>query len=70
MLPNLGTGEWKNFYSVCDKRDQISAYRPFYPNRNNKGKKKQDLFRGHGVESVEPLLRGCERAAMAISGVQ
>jgi hypothetical protein len=58
---NLGSGEWKDFYSVCDKPEQISVHRPFYPNGEYKGRRKEDLFRGHGVSSVEPLLRRCER---------
>jgi len=61
LLPNLGRGEWKDFYSVCDKPEQICVHRPFYPSREFKGKLKADLFRGHGVSSLEPLLRRCER---------
>ena len=33
LLPKLGCGEWKAFYSVCDKPGQISVHRPFYPIR-------------------------------------
>lgn len=36
-------------------------HRPFYPNGAYKGRRKEDLFRGHGASSVEPLLRRCER---------
>ena len=36
-------------------------HRPFYPNGKYKGRRKDDLFRGHGVSSLEPLLRRCER---------
>ena len=61
LLPKLGRGEWKDFYSVCDEPGQISEHRPFYPNGRYKGKRKQELFRGHGVSSLEPLLRRCER---------
>jgi hypothetical protein len=61
LLPKLGNGDWKDFYSVCDKPEQITEHRPFYPNRKFKGKKKQELFIGHGVSSVEALLRRCER---------
>jgi len=38
------------------------VHRPFYPNGGYKGRRKEDLFRGHGVSSLEPLLRRCERA--------
>src|SRR5437762_2394557 len=61
LLPNLGTGDWENFYSACDKPDQICVHRPFYPNGAYKGRRKEDLFRGHGVSSLEPQLRRCER---------
>jgi hypothetical protein len=61
LLKRLGHRKWKNFCSVCDKPDQISVHRPFYPNDKFKGRRKEDLFRGHSVSSLEPLLRRCER---------
>ncbi len=61
LLKKLGHRKWKEFYSVCDRPDQISVHRPFYPNGAYTGRRKQDLFRGHKVENVEPLLRRCER---------
>ena len=61
LLTELGHNEWKDFYSVCDESCQISVRRPFYPNGAYKGRRKEDLFRGHGVSSLEPLLRRCER---------
>ena len=61
LLPLLGTGVWKDFYSVCDTPEQVSSHRPFYPNGGYKGRRKKDLFQGHGVSSIEPLLRHCER---------
>ena len=57
LLPKLG----KDFYYVCDEPSQTSAHRPFYPNGTYEGRRKDDLFRGHGVSSLEPLLRRCER---------
>jgi len=62
LLANLGRGEWKDFYSVCDEPSQISIHRPFYPGRPYKGRRKEDLLRGHGVSSVESLLRWCEQS--------
>jgi len=61
FLPKLGLGGWKNFYTVCDTKDEIAIHRPFYPNGDYKGRRKEDLFRGHGVTMLEPLLRRCER---------
>jgi hypothetical protein len=60
LLPELGKGEWSQFYSVCDTPEQVSTYRPFYPNGGYKGRRKADLFQGHGVPTLEPLLRRCE----------
>lgn len=62
FLPLLGTGEWKDFHSVCDNADDISLYRPFYPYGGQKGSLLEHLLRGHGVTTLEPLLRLCERA--------
>ena len=61
FLTHLGSGDWRDFYSVCDEPGQVSVHRPFYPNRAYKGKRMEELFRGHGASSVEPLLRRCER---------
>jgi hypothetical protein len=61
FLPQLGTGEWENFYKVCDSKDEIAIHRPFYPNGGYTGRRKADLLQGHGVPLVEPLLRRCER---------
>jgi len=63
FLPLLGSGIWKDFYSVCDQPEEISAYRPFYPNGRYKGRLLEDLLCGHGVSSRQPLLRQCERAS-------
>jgi hypothetical protein len=57
----LGTGVWKDFYSVCDEPEEISVYRPFYPDGGYTGRRKQDLYNGLGVSSLPPLLRECER---------
>ena len=61
LLPKWGHRKRKDFYSVCDDPGHISVHRPFYPNVKFKGRRKDDLFRGHGVSSLESLLRRCER---------
>ena len=61
FLPKFGSGVWKNFYTVCDTKDEIAIYRAFYPNGGYTGRRKADLFQGHGVSSIEPLLRRCDR---------
>lgn len=60
LLRELGKGKWGEFYSVCDTPEQVSTRRPFYPNGGYRGRRKEDLFRGHGVSSIEPLLRRSE----------
>jgi hypothetical protein len=61
LLPMLGTGIWKDFYSVCDSPEKISAHRPFYPNRSKKGCRPTHLLEAHGAETMKTLLRQCER---------
>jgi len=61
FLLQLGVNDWREFFHVCNSPDQISVYRPFYPNRCDAGVLRQQLFDGHGVRSMEPLLRLCER---------
>ena len=60
-LPKLGSGEWKEFWSVCDEPGEISVHRPFYPNGPYMGRRQAHLLLGHGVESLDQLLRRCER---------
>lgn len=40
LLKKLGNGKWNDFYFVCDKPEQISLHRPFYPNGAYKGRRK------------------------------
>jgi len=61
FLPLLDTEVWKDFHSVCEKAEEISVHRPFYPQGAYKGRLRVDLLRGHGVSTVVPLLRNCER---------
>ena len=59
-LPHLGSGEWAEFYSVAERPDQISARRPFYPQRPG-GTAMRHLLLGLGVDSTNDLLRLCDR---------
>jgi len=61
LLPELGKGEWSEFYSVCDTPEQISVYRPFYPNHSLAGHIQQHLLDAHEAETMLDLLRICER---------
>ena len=61
LLPELGKGEWRDFYSACDTRGQISIHRPFYPNKSNTGCIPQHLLAAYKAETMRDLLRTCER---------
>jgi 5-methylcytosine-specific restriction endonuclease McrA len=61
FLAQLGTGVWKDFYSVCEKPEEISVHRPFYPNQSKKGCSQQQLLDAHYAETMRGLLRDCER---------
>jgi hypothetical protein len=60
FLPQLGKGDWSEFYKVCDKPEEISVYRPFYPNGKYNECRMNKLFDGHGVTSIQSLLRQSE----------
>ncbi|HSK98735.1 MAG TPA: class I SAM-dependent methyltransferase [Rubrobacteraceae bacterium] len=59
-LPKLGSGEWAEFYRVCERPDQISVHRPFYPQRPG-GTAMKHLLHGLQVDSANDLLRSCDR---------
>ena len=61
LLENVGSGEWGNFFSVAETRDEISLRRPFYPQRSNDGAKRFHFLDALEVESIDELLRRCER---------
>jgi hypothetical protein len=64
MLSQFGNGEWAKFYDVCRETSQISLYQPVYPynSGNEKGcRKKNHLFAGLAVSSMDDLMRQCER---------
>lgn len=61
LLPELGQGQWRTFYQVADYPEQISLFRPFYPNRPG-GARRQQLLDGLGLKSMDELWRRCELA--------
>jgi len=60
FLGRLGDPEWADFFAICDKAEQISLYRPFYP-RVPGGSSHAELCRGLGVHDIDELRRRCER---------
>ncbi|MDW8317992.1 MAG: hypothetical protein RMN53_09140 [Anaerolineae bacterium] len=61
LLPQLGRGEWADFYAVAEAPEQISLRRPFYPKRPGAARR-QHLVDALGLPSAEALLRRCDRA--------
>ena len=59
-LPQLGSGEWAEFFSVAERPDQITTRRPFYPQRPG-GTAMRHLLQGLGVDNSNDLLRLCDR---------
>ena len=59
-LPKFGQREWLHFYELAETASEISVWRPFYPRRPG-GTSHQDLVDGLGVDSMDDLLRACDR---------
>ncbi len=71
LLPQLGQGDWAEFYAVAERPEQISLRRPFYPWRPGSAQR-QHLVTALGLPSFTALLRRCDlpqpgrRAAAAL----
>lgn len=64
LLEELAVGGWPDFYRVAREPSEISLGRPFYPATSGKKGEKlpSHLLTALGVDSMEELLRRCERA--------
>ncbi len=62
FLREVPDGRWVDFFSVADRADQISLYRPFYPNRPmGKGEARLvDMTERLGLDK-EAMRRCCEQ---------
>jgi hypothetical protein len=58
FLPRIGLDQWSEFDQVANTPDQISVYRPFYPNRPG-GTLRAHLTDGLGLSTNE-LRRRCD----------
>lgn len=58
-LRSLGKGVWSDWYNVCERSEQISIRRPFYPMRPG-GRRRLHLYEGLSLCAPE-LLRICDR---------
>lgn len=61
VLPKLGQGKWKDFFTVAGAPEEIHLYRPFYPKRPG-GARHQHLIKGMGMETINDLRRQCDLA--------
>lgn len=62
-LASFGHGNWREWYDVCESREEISINRPFYPMRTG-GRSRDHLTERLGLD-WEQLLRQCEKATNA-----
>ncbi len=58
-LPGFGQGHWAQFYMPAKKSDEISLYRPFYPDKPG-GSRRNHLVSGLGIP-FHKLFRLCEK---------
>lgn len=59
LLPQLGQGEWRDFYRVAERPEEISLHRPFYPRRPG-GARQSHLVQALGLLSSAALRRRCD----------
>lgn len=60
-LPEFGRGEWRDFFRVAERPEDISMRRPFYPAGSAKGSGRGYLRDALGCGHFDELLRTCER---------
>ena len=60
-LDAFGHGHWSEFYNVANLADEISIYRPFYPQRSSSIARQSHLIAALGCASIDQLRRKCER---------
>ena len=60
-LFEFGKGDWKHFFDVADSPEDISTWRPFYPDKSRGGHRQAHLFGPLGVSTIDELRRECER---------
>ena len=58
-LVEEGEEPWSKFFEPCERPEEISPYRPFYP-RRPQGSRRQQLLDGLSVSTWEGLLRRCD----------
>jgi hypothetical protein len=61
VLAEFGKGRWSRFFDVAGSPDEIEPTRPFYPMRPG-GTRHVHLTGALGVDSMDQLMRSCERS--------
>lgn len=64
-LDAFGRGPWFDFYNVAEAADEISIFRPFYPQRSSSIARQAHLIEAHGCDSIDELRRQCEKATVS-----
>lgn len=59
VLPQLGLGEWSDFYRAAESKEEVGVKRPFYPQRPG-GTRRQHLLDGLGLAHFDDLRRLCD----------
>lgn len=65
LLAQVGQGRWSRFFEVCEKPQEISIDRPFYPRVSSNVVRQSHLLERLGVASIDGLRRASERATEA-----
>jgi hypothetical protein len=61
FLHGAGHGRWAEFYTPAENAEEIRLERPFYPKKPGKARR-DHLLKGLGIQSMQALMRQCERA--------
>jgi hypothetical protein len=61
VLDQFGAGKWSDFYRVCDRDEEISLHRPFYPRVSSRNAKQVHLLKALRVDNIDALRRVCEQ---------
>jgi len=64
-LDAFGSGRWSAFYEVANTANEISIFRPFYPQRSTSEARQVHLIEAHGCGSIDGLRRQCEQPTAA-----
>lgn len=59
VIPQLGLGEWADFYNVAEQPQQVNLRRPFYPLRPGNARQIH-LLKSLGMQEIDNLRRRCE----------